>query len=53
MTAATRRQHGAAGRARVRHVHDNRVPFEQIGDVGGKEVLPGPLAAILSVWEPA
>jgi hypothetical protein len=43
----------AVGSGKGAHVHDNLVPFEKIGEVWGKEVFPGPLAAKLSVWGPA
>ena len=43
----------AIGSGKGAHVHDNLVPFEKIGEVWGKEVFPGSLAAKLSVWGPA
>ncbi|WP_420123734.1 hypothetical protein [Nakamurella sp.] len=41
------------GAGRGAKVHDNLVPFEKIGEVWGKAVFPGPLAAKLGAWGPA
>lgn len=42
----------AVGSGKTAATHDNLKPFETIGEVWGKEVFPGPLAAKLSVWRP-
>jgi hypothetical protein len=42
----------AVGSGKGATVHDNLTPFQKIGEVWGKEVFPGPLAAKLSVWGP-
>jgi len=42
----------AVGSGKTASVHDNLTPFQKIGEVWGKEVFPGPLAAKLSVWGP-
>ncbi len=42
----------AVGSGKGASTHDNLKPFETIGEVWGKEVFPGPLAAKLSVWGP-
>jgi hypothetical protein len=43
----------AVGSGKTAATHDNLKPFETIGEVWGKEVFPGPLAAKLSIWGPA